>query len=170
MRAGLLWTAAIALAAAAWAAQPPQSVKKAPAKGATPSKSSNTKSSGSKSSGTTYSTARKTPAKSSSAPARKSYRKAAPVQTAAHSRQLQPTQERYHEIQDALVAKGYLRPDQANGNWDQDSVDALKRFQAEQKLDASGKITAMSLIALGLGPKHDSAPLPAPPPGVPEQR
>lgn len=78
---------------------------------------------------------------------------------------MQPTQERYHEIQDALVAKGYLRPEQATGNWDEASIDALKRFQAEQKLDATGKITSMSLIALGLGPKHDSTPLPVPAPG-----
>jgi hypothetical protein len=36
-------------------------------------------------------------------------------------------------------------------------VDAMKRFQAAQNLDASGKINSLSLIALGLGPKHDSA-------------
>ena len=106
---------------------------------------------------------KKAPSKTGSAAARKSPRKAA-AYTAARPRQLQPTPERYHEIQDALVAKGYLKPEQATGAWDQNSVDALKRFQAEQKLDASGKITSMSLIALGLGPKHDAAPLPAPAP------
>ena len=37
------------------------------------------------------------------------------------------------------------------------SADALKRFQAYQNIEASGKITAMSLIALGLGPKHETA-------------
>jgi hypothetical protein len=79
---------------------------------------------------------------------------------------MQPTAERYHEIQSALVAKGYLNPEQATGAWDQNSIDALKRFQAEQKLDASGKITSLSLIALGLGPKHDPAPLPSPAPGA----
>lgn len=82
-----------------------------------------------------------------------------PVRTAFRPRQAQPTPERYQEIQNALVAKGYLRPEQATGSWDQNSIDALKRFQAEQKLDASGKITSMSLIALGLGPKHEAAPV-----------
>jgi len=80
---------------------------------------------------------------------------------AARPRQLQPTADRYRQIQDALVAKGYLKGEQATGSWDQNSVDALKRFQAEQKLDATGKINSMSLIALGLGPKHDSDPLPS---------
>ena len=163
----------MALAVAVWAAQPPQSAKKAPAKSAA-SKAPSSKTASSKNSKSSqsskYSAARKAPARSTSASARRSYRKPAPVHTASRPRQLQPTPERYHEIQDALVAKGYLRPDQATGNWDQNSVDALKRFQAEQKLDASGKITAMSLIALGLGPKHDSSALPAAPPGVPEAR
>lgn len=78
---------------------------------------------------------------------------------------MQPTPERYQEIQNALVAKGCLRPEQATGSWDQNSIDALKRFQAEQKLDATGKITSMSLIALGLGPKHDPATTPPAAPG-----
>jgi hypothetical protein len=33
----------------------------------------------------------------------------------------------------------------------------LKKFQAEENLDSTGKINSMSLIALGLGPRHDSA-------------
>lgn len=32
----------------------------------------------------------------------------------------------------------------------------MKRFQAEQTLDSTGKIDSLSLIALGLGPKHDT--------------
>jgi peptidoglycan hydrolase-like protein with peptidoglycan-binding domain len=73
------------------------------------------------------------------------------------NRQIAPSPDRYKEIQQALAAKGYLPPEQASGVWDQNSVDALKRFQTEQNLDASGKINSLSLIALGLGPKHDSA-------------
>ena len=73
------------------------------------------------------------------------------------NRQMAPSPDRYKEIQQALVAKGYLQPEQASGVWDQNSLDALKRFQTEQNLDASGKINSLSLIALGLGPKHDSA-------------
>ncbi len=80
------------------------------------------------------------------------------------NRQLQPTQERYKEIQQALAAKGYLQAEQATGNWDQNSADALKQFQTAQNLDASGKINSLSLIALGLGPKHeDTLPRPQPP-------
>lgn len=77
--------------------------------------------------------------------------------TTWRNRQLAPTPERYKEIQDALVAKGYLKPDDATGGWNQNSVDALKRFQADQKIESSGKINSLSLIALGLGPKRDTA-------------
>jgi hypothetical protein len=33
----------------------------------------------------------------------------------------------------------------------------MKRFQAEQTLESTGRIDSLSLIALGLGPKHDTA-------------
>jgi len=81
------------------------------------------------------------------------------------NRQLQPTQERYKEIQQALLTKGYLQPEQANGVWDQNSSDALKQFQTAQNITASGKINSLSLIALGLGPKHEDA-LPRPQPAA----
>ena len=71
-----------------------------------------------------------------------------------------PTPERYKEIQEALISKGYLSPAQANGQWNDASIDALKRFQADQKIDASGRINALSLIALGLGPKREVAQAP----------
>ena len=99
-----------------------------------------------------------TTAKTTGASTRKTTaRKPSTVRRAYVPRQSQPSTDRYHEIQNALVAKGYLPPEQASGVWDQNSVDAMKRFQADQKLDSSGKITSMSLIALGLGPKHDPA-------------
>jgi hypothetical protein len=82
-----------------------------------------------------------------------------------------PTSDRYREIQQALVAKGYLKPEDATGVWSQGSVDALKRFQAEQKIESTGKINSLSLIALGLGPKHETAaarPPVAPQPPVPD--
>jgi ABC-type uncharacterized transport system involved in gliding motility auxiliary subunit len=87
-------------------------------------------------------------------------RKVTPAKSAVtwRNRQLQPTQDRYKEIQTALVSKGYLQPEQATGTWDQNSSDALKQFQAAQNLDTSGKINSLSLIALGLGPKHEAAP------------
>jgi hypothetical protein len=74
------------------------------------------------------------------------------------NRQLAPSPDRYREIQQALAAKGYMQPDQATGTWDQNSTDAMKRFQMEQNLEPSGKINSLSLIALGLGPKHDALP------------
>jgi hypothetical protein len=80
-----------------------------------------------------------------------------------------PAPERYKEIQGALVAKGYLKPEDANGSWNPASAEALKRFQSEQNLDASGKINSLSLIALGLGPKHDAAAVKPPAPPAPVQ-
>ncbi len=107
-------------------------------------------------------TAKKSPAKSpakaparGSASAHKATTKKAPV-TTWRNRQMTPTPERYKEIQDALVAKGYLRPEETGNGWNQASVDALRRFQGEQNIEASGKINSLSLIALGLGPKHDA--------------
>jgi len=68
------------------------------------------------------------------------------------SRQLQPTKERYQEIQRALADRGYLKSE-PNGVWDADSMAALKQFQTEQNLSPTGKLSSQSLIALGLGPK-----------------
>lgn len=84
--------------------------------------------------------------------------KKAPVRrTTWRNRQLSPTPERYKEIQEALSAKGYLPAGQANGKWDDASTAALKRFQTDQNLDGTGKINSLSLIALGLGPKRETA-------------
>jgi hypothetical protein len=73
------------------------------------------------------------------------------------NRQLSPSPDRYREIQGALAAKGFLKPEDATGTWNQTSSDALKKFQAEQNLESSGKIDSLSLIALGLGPHRDPA-------------
>lgn len=75
---------------------------------------------------------------------------------------LAPSPERYKEIQQALVDRGYLAGE-PTGEWKQDSVDALKRFQQDQKLEISGKLDSLSIIALGLGPKRPSAEAPATP-------
>jgi peptidoglycan hydrolase-like protein with peptidoglycan-binding domain len=72
--------------------------------------------------------------------------------------QLQPTKERYAEIQQALVDRGYLEV--ADGNWGPQSVEALKRFQRDQDLPVDGKLGALTLIALGLGPRHGAFALP----------
>jgi peptidoglycan hydrolase-like protein with peptidoglycan-binding domain len=70
--------------------------------------------------------------------------------------QQQPTTDRYKEIQQALAEKGYFSGT-LDGNWGPDSTDALKRFQREQNLDPDGKIGALSLMALGLGPRRGTA-------------
>lgn len=64
-----------------------------------------------------------------------------------------PTTDRYMEIQQALVTRGYLQTP-PSGTWDTATVEALKKFQEEQNLPPTGKITSLSLIALGLGPKR----------------
>ena len=83
--------------------------------------------------------------------------KKAPAQPSRKG-QTDPAPDRYRQIQEALAAKGYLPADQASGQWNDASADALKRFQADQNLDATGKVNSLSLIALGLGPKHDATP------------
>jgi hypothetical protein len=72
-------------------------------------------------------------------------------------RQTTPTPERYKEIQQALADKGYLKSE-PNGVWDAESSAAMAKFQNDRKLDPTGKLSAASLIALGLGPS--TAPVP----------
>jgi len=110
--------------------------------------------------------AKKTPVKlgtRSTAVAARSRKSTAP-------RQHSPTAERFTEIQQALAAKGFYKGE-PNGVWGPESVDALKRFQADQKLLVDGKIGSRSLIALGLGPKHDPTPdLSIPPSPTPQSQ
>jgi hypothetical protein len=61
------------------------------------------------------------------------------------------------------VERGYLQGD-GNGAWNTQCVEALKRFEADQKVRVDGKIDSKMLIALGLGPKYDnnlSLPVPS---------
>jgi peptidoglycan hydrolase-like protein with peptidoglycan-binding domain len=55
-----------------------------------------------------------------------------------------------------LADKGYFRGP-VDGNWGAESSEALKSFQRDQNLDGDGKIGALSLMALGLGPKRGTA-------------
>lgn len=105
------------------------------------------------------------------------HRKGKAVRRTSRSYQQAPSPERYKEIQQALASKGYLQGE-PTGEWGPDSVDALKRFQTDQNLMPDGKVSSLSLIALGLGPKRltaksDSAPpqpgTPAPPATAPPQ-
>src|SRR5579883_2253580 len=83
--------------------------------------------------------ASRTATSSKTAAARKGGKKA-PVRATWRTRQTAPTPDRYREIQQALAAKGFLSPQDATGVWNQNSVDALKRFQAEQNIESTGKI------------------------------
>jgi Putative peptidoglycan binding domain len=140
----LTLTAALVLSAFAWAGAPNTAPvqKKAPAKKPT----------------STAAASKKAPAKASKATvAGKPARKVLATRFAWRNRQSAPTADRYREIQDALVARGYLSLADANGTWGTSSTEALKKFQAEQTLDSTGKINSLSLIALGLGPKYDGS-------------
>ena len=64
-----------------------------------------------------------------------------------------PSSDRYTEIERALANRGYLVKD-PDGKWDQRSSEALKKFQEDQSLPADGKLSSMSIFALGLGPKR----------------
>jgi hypothetical protein len=108
--------------------------------------------------------------KTTSAKTGKNAKKPAVAAVTGRNRQMEPTPERYKEIQQALVDKKYLKSE-PNGVWDAESTDALLRFQTDRKLSPTGKLSSASLIALGLGPKTaDTAALPpqasvdAPPP------
>jgi peptidoglycan hydrolase-like protein with peptidoglycan-binding domain len=112
-------------------------------------------------------TKKKAPVKKGATSASKGKKKAPAKKKSAttwRNRQLAPSTDRYREIQTALAGKGYLKPEDATGSWNTTSAEALKKFQSEQNLDASGKINSLSLIALGLGPKRESPAIPPPPP------
>jgi len=174
MRTILCWAAIAALAAPGWSADDTtpakkttsskKTVKKASAtkKKSAPSKTGATKSATPQKSASSHPTPTKAGAKTTTSAARRGKKGPPAKRVTWRTRQLAPTPQRYKEIQEALAAKGYLKPEDANGTWNQASVDALKRFQAGQNLDSTGKINSLSLIALGLGPKRETAP-PKPP-------
>jgi len=70
--------------------------------------------------------------------------------------QLRPEPERIQEIQQALFQAGYLNA-QPNGRWDDQTREAMRRYQADHGFPVTGLPEAKSLMKLGLGPH----PLPA---------
>jgi hypothetical protein len=83
--------------------------------------------------------------------------------------QMTPTPERIGEIQSALARGGYYQGE-PNGKMDANTQDALKRFQEANGATPTGKIDALTLEKLGLGP--DTAGVGAPkqtPPATPSQ-
>jgi hypothetical protein len=174
MRTILCWAGIAALAALGWSADvatpakktasSKKTVKKSPAKkGAAKSSPSKTGvSKGATASRTTASHPAATKTGPRTTAARRGKKGPPAKRVTWRNRQLAPTPQRYKEIQEALAAKGYLNPEDADGVWNQASMDALKKFQAGQNLDSTGKINSLSLIALGLGPKRETPP-PKPP-------
>lgn len=73
-----------------------------------------------------------------------------------------PTTDRISEIQTALAKDGSYTGE-PTGKWDSSTVDAMRKFQAAQGLNPSGKLDAVTLQKLGLGSKISgvAAPLPA---------
>jgi len=59
--------------------------------------------------------------------------------------------ERIKEIQQALVQVGYLNQE-PDGNWDDATRDAMRRYQADHGFPTTGMPEAKSLLKLGLGP------------------
>jgi hypothetical protein len=102
-------------------------------------------------------------AKKSTASRRRSSKAGSKAASRKAPRQQQPEPGRIREIQRALKDHGY--PVEASGVWDASTMEALKKFQADQNIDnlsGRGKLDSLTLIALGLGPKRE------PPPGSSE--
>jgi hypothetical protein len=146
----LTFAAALALGTIAWADGPatPPTQNAAPAKTATAAAAVRR--------APATPAATKKPVTNTATAAKHTAKKAPVVRTSWRNRQSAPTPDRYREIQQALAARGYLSSEEANGAWGSSSTDALKKFQGEQALESTGRIDSLSLIALGLGPKHDS--------------
>ena len=74
--------------------------------------------------------------------------------------QTRPSRERYAQIQKALIEAGF-NPGTPDGVWGPNSEVALQDFQEARGLEPTGRIDALSLIQLGLGPQHETRDTPA---------
>ena len=72
-----------------------------------------------------------------------------------------PTPERITEIQQALAKDGSYAG-KPNGEWDDSTVEAMRKFQESHGLNPTGKLDARTLQQLGLGSRI--AGVAAPPP------
>jgi peptidoglycan hydrolase-like protein with peptidoglycan-binding domain len=79
--------------------------------------------------------------------------------------QAAPTPERINEIQDALAKKGAF-DGTPTGKWDDSTVDAMKKFQAANGINPTGKLDALTLQKLGLGSETAGLAAPTPPPNT----
>ncbi len=64
--------------------------------------------------------------------------------------------DRAREIQTALIREGYL-DGQPSGIWDQQTKDAMTRYQADHGWQTKTLPDSRALIQLGLGPDHKNA-------------
>jgi peptidoglycan hydrolase-like protein with peptidoglycan-binding domain len=69
---------------------------------------------------------------------------------------MRPQPGRIQEIQQALIQAGYFK-EEPSGHWDDQTRDAMRRYQADHGFPVTGLPEAKSLMKLGLGPH----PLPA---------
>lgn len=76
-----------------------------------------------------------------------------------------PTSDRISEIQAALAKDGSFAGT-PNGKWDDDTVGAMRRYQASHGLNPTGKLDALTLQKLGLGSQTAGVAAPTPPPGA----
>jgi len=77
--------------------------------------------------------------------------------------QAAPTPDRISEIQEALLKKGAFTGT-PTGKWDDDTVGAMRKFQASSGLNPTGKLDAPTLQKLGLGSQTAGLAAPKPPP------
>jgi peptidoglycan hydrolase-like protein with peptidoglycan-binding domain len=77
--------------------------------------------------------------------------------------QAAPTPDRINEIQEALTRKGVFTGT-PTGQWDDSTVEAMKKFQSSNGLNPSGKLDALTLEKLGLGSETAGLAAPTPPP------
>lgn len=77
-----------------------------------------------------------------------------------HSRKLRGQQaiepERVKQIQQALIKAHYLTGE-ADGNWDEHTVAAMQKFQADNNWQTKLMPDARALMKLGLGPDYSDA-------------
>ena len=76
-----------------------------------------------------------------------------------------PTADRVNQIQAALARDGSFQG-LPSGQWDDNTVAAMRRFQTAHGLNPSGKLDAPTLQRLGLGSETAGVAKPTPPPGT----
>jgi hypothetical protein len=127
-------------------------------------KSSSTTSSGSSTTASTKKATVSATKKTATSSAKGSHAKASHKSKRVRGQEA-PTPERINEIQQALASKGVFTS-APSGQWDDSTVDAMKKFQSSRGLDPTGKLDALTLQRLGLGSQTAGLAAPTPPPNA----